>query len=176
MRMDLTAISEKLDRHSIPVPFSGCFIWMRGKDGTGKYGRGGYGYMRIEGKAHYVHRLAYEAHVGEIPVGMMVCHSCDVRACVNPHHLFLGTARDNHNDKIAKGRDRSPGVRGDRHPSKLYPWIRKGENNGNAKLTRSEVENIRLSYESGTKQNELAARYGIGASQMSRICRWKVWP
>jgi hypothetical protein len=50
------------------------------------------------------HRMSWEMHFGPIPEGMLVLHHCDVRRCVRPDHLFLGTARDNTRDMIAKGR------------------------------------------------------------------------
>ena len=53
------------------------------------------------GKAH---RIVWEAVNGPIPEGMFVCHTCDVPRCVNIDHLFLGTAQDNMNDKMSKGR------------------------------------------------------------------------
>lgn len=53
----------------------------------------------------YAHRAAWElAHGRPVPDGMDVCHSCDVRHCVNPAHLFIGTAKDNIQDSIRKGR------------------------------------------------------------------------
>jgi hypothetical protein len=51
-----------------------------------------------------VHQLSYLANVGEIPDGLLVCHSCDNRKCMNPEHLFLGTNQDNMTDKMNKGR------------------------------------------------------------------------
>jgi len=65
------------------------------------------GYCRI--KQRKLHRVAWEAYNAEpIPPGMMVCHTCDNRRCFNPEHLFLGTAKDNHDDCVSKGRATFP--------------------------------------------------------------------
>lgn len=79
---------------------SGCWLW------TGAKKQGGYGKISAGGDNGWVltHRVAWELTNGLIPAGLMVCHRCDVPACCNPGHLFLGTARDNMQDMIAKGR------------------------------------------------------------------------
>lgn len=80
--------------------------------------------------------------------GKLVCHTCDVRACVNPTHLFIGDPIDNIHDMHKKGR----------HPHGLrYP---------NAKLTDEQVAEIRAAK---GLQREIAARFGITQSHVSLI-------
>lgn len=68
----------------------------------------GYGRWRIRGEGLAAHRLAWTLTNGEITDGLYVCHHCDNRRCVNPSHLFLGTARDDTQDMIRKGRKATP--------------------------------------------------------------------
>jgi HNH endonuclease len=90
-----------------PLMITDCIEW------TGTRDRKGYGLDRITiaPGAHYtirVHRIAYETAHGPIPAGMHVCHHCDNPPCINPDHLFVGTALDNVQDMDAKGRRRNP--------------------------------------------------------------------
>lgn len=123
-----------------------CLIW------TGETYNSGYG--RLKGKA--VHRLTWAAKHGPIPKGMFVCHRCDVRACFEIDHLFLGTAADNNADMMAKGR------------FVALP----GEANGMAKLTRAQVMEIIADKRIG---RVIAAQYGIKQAQVSRIKRGQSW-
>lgn len=84
---------------SIPVPESGCWIWLNGlcKNGYGLSCKYSVGTSRA-------HRASYMALVGQIPEGLFVCHTCDVRDCVNPDHLYLGTAADNMADVMNRKR------------------------------------------------------------------------
>lgn len=135
---------------------SECWRWLgcRTVDGYGMLGQ------RNGKKEVRAHRLAYQYAVGPIPEGLYVCHHCDNRICVNPNHLFLGTNLDNMKDRDRKGRAK----------------IMLGESNGIAKLTETQVRNIRLMYQMGWRQVELCKLYSISDSRISDIVLGKAWP
>ncbi len=137
-------LAERLERNSMPEPNTGCQLWL---------GSGidfGHGRMRWKGDLHLTHRLAWIAHRGPIPDGMMVCHKCDVPACINPDHLFIGTNADNVQDMYTKGR-RTMG---------------RGENGPNAKLSDDQVRAIRID---PRRHKLIAAEYGIHPQSVSDI-------
>lgn len=76
---------------------TGCWNW------TGSL-RVGYGVIGDKKKSLGAHRVSYELNKGPIPEGLVVCHSCDNRRCINPEHLWLGTQKDNMQDCARKGR------------------------------------------------------------------------
>jgi hypothetical protein len=76
----------------------GCWPW------TGGLKEKNYGQVFFMGKSVRAHRLAYQLEFGEIPFGLFVCHLCDNPICCNPWHLTTGTAKQNTQDMIHKGR------------------------------------------------------------------------
>ena len=91
------SIAERLMARSVTVE-SGCREWM------GKLCRDLYGTIEFEGKCWGAHRLAWTLKHGPIPDGLLVCHHCDNRKCINTDHHFLGTQSDNMKDMVSKGR------------------------------------------------------------------------
>lgn len=84
----------KIDKGSDP---NGCWLWTAFKH------KCGYGRMTINNKGEYAHRVSYELYKGPIPEGLLVCHMCNNRLCVNPDHLQVGTHWDNMQDSIKAG-------------------------------------------------------------------------
>jgi hypothetical protein len=130
-----------------------CWLW------TGAI-RSGYGVIGLGGKygkAAYAHRLSWEWANGPIPDGLCVLHRCDVRNCLRPDHLFLGTKPENLEDMTAKGRRA------------------RGESIGTAKLTGASVLQIRRAWEEGVPQYRLVRHFGVNQQTISAIVRRVTW-
>ena len=134
------------DNAYIPEPNSGCWLWNRGLNAYG------YGSISIGKKNEGAHRFSYKLHKGEVPQGKWVLHKCDVNSCVNPDHLFLGTAKENYDDMVAKGRK-----------AKFdYAF---------AKLSPNDVADIRRLREEGHRVTAIAKQYGVSHSYISMATR-----
>ena len=134
------------------VTESGCWIWVAGLHHSG------YGVFSVNGKSKRANRVSYEIYKGEIPDGLCVCHACDVPACVNPDHLFLGTHAENIADREKKNR---------REPKQL-----RGEQTYNHKLTEKQAKEIKSMV--GTHQ-EIANKYGVSLTAVTRIKNGNSW-
>jgi len=93
-------LMERFELHYIPEPMSGCWIWTDTNNGHG------YGLITVKGQRKMAHRVAWELYRGPISEGLQANHKCDVRFCVNPNHLYLGTQAENLEDCITRGRMR----------------------------------------------------------------------
>lgn len=91
-------MTERLAKHSVPEPNSGCVLWL------GAVNNHGYGVLGRTGRNRFAHRVAWRLANGPIPDGSHVCHKCDVPSCIKPSHLFIGSAKHNIADCVAKGR------------------------------------------------------------------------
>lgn len=138
---------------TIPEPNSGCWLWL------GSVNKQGYGNFWHAGKCWKAHRFSFTAYVGPIPDGMDLLHRCDVPSCVNPAHLTPGTALDNVRDMWAKRRG---------HPSL-------GQSNGRAKLTGDGAQRIRDMAGVGYEYSEIARRFRIDRTTVSRIVNRSAW-
>jgi hypothetical protein len=131
-----------------------CWLW------TGYIRENGYGVFTVKGKEYKAHRLSYFIEHGRIDNDRLVLHRCDVRDCVNPAHLFLGTPKDNSQDAVSKGRN-----------TKLY-----GEQNGKAKLTRAAVLAIRrMCQRGGVYQKTVAKQFGVSEATVSYVVNGGRW-
>lgn len=138
-------------KNASPEPNTGCWLWAGGS------GRAGSGRISLRKTEVFAHRLSYEAFVGAIPVGRLVCHKCDTPACVNPEHLFLGTQSENMSDAARKGRT-TIGVR-----------------NAMARVTDDDVRSIRVARREGYTLREIAAQFGISEANACLIATGKTW-
>ncbi len=127
---------------------NGCWEW------TGSVSSTGYGQLAIYRKPVKAHRMSVILD-GRDPTGMLVCHTCDNRTCVNPDHLFIGTFKDNHADMMKKQRH-------------VFP-----KNTANPrKLTDDQVREIRASQ---LTQRQLAAKYDVTKSVITCVINRKTY-
>lgn len=154
----------------------GCRLW------TGAKTHGGYGKIWFQGKLWDTHRLSYVLHIGPTPEDSFVCHTCDEPSCIEPSHLWLGDQFDNMRDCARKKRNGSQ-----RHPESrprgVEHWTAqrrgsmptRGEKNVHAKLTESQVRQIRKNYEKTGSVALLAKRFGVTIASAWAAATRKTW-
>ncbi len=108
-------------------------------------------------KNDLAHRASYRIHKGEIPEGMLVCHTCDNKRCTNPEHLFLGTYKDNTQDMHKKKR----GQYGIKHHR--------------CKLNDEKVKEIKKLLKMGVKMNRIADDYNVSDGTIWFIDKKVTW-
>ena len=106
-------MKKKLLSHII-IDGNGCWIWKKA------LAINGYGKIAWKEKSMPAHRISYSLFIGKIPNGTFVCHKCDVKSCVNPEHLFLGTHTENMKDMHRKGRGNSIDEKGRFMKKQIY--------------------------------------------------------
>lgn len=121
---------------------TGCWLWV-----SSKY-RNGYGWLKVFGKTVSAHRYSYELHKGDIPPDMEILHSCDVKNCINPDHLRIGTHAENMKEASVRGRMLS----GKDHP--MYGRKNPRPNQANRVMV------LGMEYSS---QNEAERKLGLGS-------------
>jgi hypothetical protein len=137
-------IVQRLEKYTSPEPNSGCWLWDGAADPNG------YGRIRINKRTKLTHRVSYAERRGAIADDVCVLHKCNVPACINPDHLYLGDRADNWRDTIASGHVSY----GDKHPD--------------TKLSEKDAAYIRQSREQG---RVLARRFRVSEALVSMIRR-----
>jgi len=146
---------DRFEAKRVELERDDCWVWQ-----GAKY-QNGYGMVALrrgKRKTFSAHRIAWIIANGQnVPEGLMVCHKCDNRSCVNPNHLYVGTGKDNNTDTIIRNR-------GNRKIGEKCSW---------AKLSDNEALKIFHSIE---RQSVLARKYKVDPSTISQIksgSRWK---
>lgn len=129
-----------------PPGSGGCRLW------TGSLHRLGYGHYRLNGKIEAAHRVAFLLSQGRSPIGV-IRHLCDTPACCEPSHLIEGTQKQNMEDCVERGRNRTP-----------------RDGNGYTKLTANDRASICARYAAGeTNKSALAREFGVTPPRIRQV-------
>lgn len=160
-------------------PETGCWLW---KGATTSHG---YGALEWEGRTRAAHIVSYLVHKGEIPKGMVCRHTCDVRRCVDPNHLVLGTKRDNSRDMVERGRSASGDRSGSRrHPERLprgdRHWTKTATDRSSTgrlcKLDDETAKAVKEGLMMGILPMAMIAKLvGVSRSTIAKIAQGKLW-
>lgn len=130
----------------------GCWLW------SGPASKNGYGVITVGHQAFAVHRVSWEKHNNEkVPSGLMVCHKCNVKLCINPDHLYIGTHNDNMRDM-----SNSNVLKGDKNPKALL-----SEND--VREIKQHIRERRIVY------RNLAKMYGVSRQAIQDIASGRTW-
>jgi hypothetical protein len=146
----LEQLREEFQQSYVENTVTGCWIWTGRKHG-GRRAKTGYGQVAHNNKFLLAHRAAWLLFHGPIPSGMMVCHKCDVRLCVNPEHLYLGTNADNMRDRSQRG------------------YVHQ------MRLDEAKVREMRQLRQQGWSWRGLAARYGVHHNAIVEATMGRSW-
>jgi len=156
------ALTKESIKDRVLIDENGCWIWQMAIKKNHAGSSLPYGWVGFNGGQMNAHRASWIIHYGDIKDGLFVCHKCDVPACVNPEHLFLGTPSDNMKDMREKNRHRP---------------IQQTERIGStsAKLNIEQVREIRVLLNENKRQAAIAKMYGVTQSAISLIASGKNW-
>lgn len=144
-----------------------CWLWQ------GKLTTTGYGYVQIYKQEKFTaHRVAYFLHYKKQPGDLFVCHKCDVPLCCNPHHLFLGTQKDNRVDCKQKGRTATGRRQGQYTKPDAFP---KGEQCSWATLTEAIIKEARILIATGMTQKAAAELLKVGYTTLNKALKGRNW-
>jgi hypothetical protein len=136
---------------------TGCHEWIRGRD------KDGYGLLKVNKGDRRItvraHKVIYEHCVSQVPEGGCVLHKCDVRFCVNPAHLYIGSQRQNVSDMYERGRQNT--VKGAKHPR--------------ARLNEAQVREIKQQLAAGAGTAQLGRLYGVCSQAIYAIAKGNSW-
>lgn len=146
----------------IIVDDKGCWLY-QGYRMKSKAGHK-YGWVWFNKTNMGAHRASWIVHYGDIPDKLFVCHKCDVPNCINPDHLFLGTAKDNVQDMISKGRKAPSAFSG-----------KNGEKHSQAKLNVTQVIEIKEMLNKKVSFSKIASLFNVSKSTIGSIKCGKNW-
>ena len=152
----------------------GCWVWKARTD------RGGYGIFSVSRSTLVrAHRFSWELVRGRLPRAGCLLHRCGDRRCVNPSHLYVGSAHDSHEPvrtSATRAKHEAYRPRGDRHWTRQKPsLVRRGDKSNLSKLRAAQVLQIRALHARGMTLVELARRFHVVKETVANIVHFRTW-